>query len=276
MRKTSVALLRAATAATTVCTGSVGAGVACAAGGGGGGGAAAAAAASVRVLRLPGLIPWLNATRMQRALVDTYTQDQLVLCQHPPTYTEGRRNNITDEERARLQQLGAHVHESKRGGQMTFHGPGQLVGYPIVKVPNYGGVRCYVHKLEETLIETCAHFGIDAGRSPDTGVWVGDAKIAAIGVQVSRRISWHGFALNCNTDLAWFDQIVPCGIADKGVTSISKQLGREVTVEEVIPVVEECFGRVFGTTMVAASQDTIHDALNLANATNDSNTTAKR
>eukprot|EP00730_Choanoeca_flexa_P012498 TRINITY_DN4331_c0_g1_i3.p1 TRINITY_DN4331_c0_g1~~TRINITY_DN4331_c0_g1_i3.p1 ORF type:complete len:154 (+),score=18.38 TRINITY_DN4331_c0_g1_i3:327-788(+) len=128
---------------------------------------------------------------------------------------------------------------------MTFHGPGQLVGYPIFKVADHGGARCYVHKLEQCLIDTCAAFDVKAGRSPDTGVWVGDGKVGAIGVQVSHGVAYHGFALNCNTDLSWFNHIVPCGIVDKSVTSLSKETDTSITIDQGLEAVQPTFSSVF-------------------------------
>eukprot|EP01147_Barroeca_monosierra_P004202 gene4202-6548_t len=224
----------------------------------------------VRILHVPGEVSWITAEEAQRWLVSRYHEDLLVLCEHPPTYTAGRRINFTQKEIVNLTKIGAAVFQSKRGGLLTFHGPGQLVGYPIVDVRKHGGVRCYVHKLEETLVRVCDHFGVKAGRSPHTGVWVGDAKIAAIGVQVSRGITRHGFALNCNTDLSWFSNIVPCGIADKTVTSLSNELGRNgnnfgfliVSVDEVLPVVIKMFSKTFSRTPVLAISKELRTGIN--------------
>ncbi|KAI9208126.1 uncharacterized protein BJ171DRAFT_405697, partial [Polychytrium aggregatum] len=149
----------------------------------------------------------------------------LLLVEHPPTYTAGRRiKGTTDSEGPRLQALGAEYFETLRGGQTTFHGPGQLVGYPILNLQAHEiGVRSYVSNIENTLIQTCAKFGINATTTQDTGVWIQDRKIAAIGIHVKRHITAHGFALNCDTDLRWFDHIVPCGLPDKKITSLSQE-----------------------------------------------------
>ncbi|RKP33320.1 hypothetical protein BJ085DRAFT_6404, partial [Dimargaris cristalligena] len=149
----------------------------------------------------------------------------LLLLQHPPTYTLGRRDLNADpmEERRRLEELGATLYQTKRGGQITFHGPGQLVGYPIIHLRDiHLGVRDYVCAIEKTIIGACSQFGVKAHSSEDTGVWVGNNKIAAIGIHVQRYITSHGFALNCSTDLDWFNHIIPCGLVGKGVTSITK------------------------------------------------------
>eukprot|EP00049_Salpingoeca_infusionum_P004002 m.73632 g.73632 ORF g.73632 m.73632 type:complete len:222 (+) comp12371_c1_seq1:267-932(+) len=193
------------------------------------------------VLRL-GNISWPKALAIQQSLanqrVSGLIQDTLVHCEHPPTYTGGRRIEMTEAERERLVRLGAEVYESKRGGQVTYHGPGQLVTYSICDVAALGGVRCFIHKIEEALIRTCAEFGLEATRNEHTGVWLGDNKVAAIGVQVTRGVSYHGMAINCNTDLDWYNHIVPCGITDKGVTSLSQAKGKQVTIDDVRPILE--------------------------------------
>ncbi|TPX61361.1 lipoyl(octanoyl) transferase [Powellomyces hirtus] len=177
----------------------------------------------------------------------------LLLLQHPPTYTAGRRvrgSDVTEGERLRA--LGAQYFETLRGGQTTFHGPGQLVGYPILSLPEFKlGVRTYITHLEKTLIQTLKQYDISAKTTCDTGVWVSDRKIAALGIQVRRHVTSHGFALNCNTGLDWFSHIVPCGLVGKGVTSITEELQRvtespEVTVETVLPHLISAFGDTFG------------------------------
>eukprot|EP00056_Hartaetosiga_gracilis_P003323 m.62706 g.62706 ORF g.62706 m.62706 type:complete len:227 (+) comp11413_c0_seq3:218-898(+) len=199
----------------------------------------------MKVLQL-GLVSWRRATALQQHLLKQIaaneTKDEyLLLCQHPPTFTGGKRISFSEIEIERLEDKGAVVEHSKRGGEVTFHGPGQLVVYPICNVRRHGGIRKYVDKLEQTIIDTCACFGVPSNRSEHVGVWVGDGKIAAIGVQVTHGITRHGFALNCNTDLSWFDYIVPCGITDKYVTSLSKETHTDVSVDEVVPVVLSSF-----------------------------------
>ncbi|RUS28701.1 hypothetical protein BC938DRAFT_481550 [Jimgerdemannia flammicorona] len=213
-----------------------------------------------------GKVPYTKALRLQECLVRRRidlnntsddersragVSDLLILLEHPPTFTAGRRIKGQDEEGTRLKVLGADYVETLRGGQATFHGPGQLVGYPILDIRNYKlSVRCYVSSLEKTIIETCAKYDIKAETTEHTGVWMnGTHKIAAIGIQVQRYITSHGIALNCDTDLTWFDHIVPCGLQDKFVTSLSEQLGRGVTTEEVIPQYCNAFGGVFGRQM---------------------------
>lgn len=163
--------------------------------------------------------------------------DRLLLVEHFPVYTIGRggdeSNLLASPER--LRQIGAEFHRVDRGGDITFHGPGQLVAYPIVELHDPLDLRRYVRSLEAAVIATAAAFGVSAGRVPGlTGVWVeGARKLAAIGVRVRRGVTTHGLALNVNTDLAWFDEMIPCGIADKEVTSLSRELGHPVEMAAV-------------------------------------------
>ena len=166
----------------------------------------------------------------------------LLLVEHEPVYTLGKngKNENLLIPQAYLESLGASFFHIDRGGDITFHGPGQLVGYPILDLDRLGiGLRDYIHALEEAAIRTVAHYGIQAGRIEGaSGVWLDVAsphpcKICAIGVRSSRYVTMHGFALNVSTDLAWFDRIHPCGFVDRGVTSIEKETGREVPMEEV-------------------------------------------
>ncbi|KAI9322805.1 hypothetical protein BX666DRAFT_1898613 [Dichotomocladium elegans] len=176
-------------------------------------------------------------------------EDIVVFLQHPHTYTAGRRirgKTELDEEQ-QLRRLGAEYYETMRGGQITYHGPGQLIAYPILDIRNYQiNVRCYVSRLEKTIIDCCSQFGIKANTTENTGVWIGqDQKIAALGVHLQRYVSSHGVALNCNVDLQWFNHIVPCGLADKKVTSISQQVGRDISVDETLPHLITSFRRLF-------------------------------
>lgn len=173
-------------------------------------------------------------------------RDSILICEHNPVYTGGRRISFTSEERERLHLVGATIEDSKRGGEVTFHGPGQLVAYPIFDLRARGkGAKWYVNTLEQAMIDTCNHFHVKAERTEHTGVWVGNGKIGAIGIQVSRGVTWHGVALNCNTDLSWFDHIIPCGITDKTVTSLSKETRTEVTMDKVTPVFVDCLRRLW-------------------------------
>jgi lipoate-protein ligase B len=184
--------------------------------------------------------------------------EQLLLLEHPHVFTLGRGANssniLTDP--AGLQALSVEVHETGRGGDVTYHGPGQLVGYPIINLrPDRCDVHRYVRDVEEVLIRTVADFGVTGLRVNGlTGVWVGNEKIGAIGVRIARWITSHGFALNVSTDLSYFQMIVPCGITGKGVTSLSRLLGRSIDIEEVASAVARHFGDVFQRGMRVPAQ----------------------
>jgi lipoyl(octanoyl) transferase len=213
----------------------------------------------VEIRRL-GVIGYERALDLQRELVDRRKRgeipDQLLLLEHPDVITLGvkTRNDRTHvlESEASLAEKGVALFETGRGGDVTYHGPGQLVGYPILDLsPDRRDVHRYVRDLEEVLIQAAATFGIAAGRVPGlTGIWVGppgapQEKLAAIGVRISRWVTSHGFALNVNTDLSRFGLIVPCGITDKGVTSMERLLGRRIPMDEVAEAVERAFASVF-------------------------------
>jgi lipoyl(octanoyl) transferase len=172
----------------------------------------------------------------------------VLLLEHPPVFTAGKR---TDPHERPLDAGGADVIDVDRGGKITFHGPGQLVGYPIVALPDHVKVVDYVRRVEEALIGVCAELGVTTARVPGrSGVWLRaddrgpERKIAALGIRVSRGVTMHGFALNCDVDLGWYDRFVPCGIADAGVTSLSRELGRDVPVTEVLPGVQRHLDRL--------------------------------
>ena len=191
---------------------------------------------------------------LHEARVADAAPDTVLLLQHPPVYTAGKRTE--PEERP---PDGAPVIEVDRGGKITWHGPGQLVGYPIIKLPRPLDVVAYVRRIEQVLIDVCAEFGLSTMRVPGrTGVWLPadvdrpQRKLAAIGIRVSRRVSLHGFALNCDADLSWFDRIVPCGISDAGVTSISAELARNVSVTDVLPIVERHLPTLLDTEVTSA------------------------
>lgn len=208
-----------------------------------------------------GTVPYVEAGELQKRLVEQRKidsiPDQLLLLEHPPVITLGVRTRddrshiVASAETLKVE--GVEVVESGRGGDVTYHGPGQLVGYPIIDLkPDRCDVHRYVRDLEEVLIQAVATFGVSAHRmSGLTGVWVGDNKLAAIGVRVARWVTSHGFALNVTTKLDHFNLIVPCGITDKGVTSLHVLTGEELTVESVIPAIREAFGSVFGRMVVA-------------------------
>ncbi len=191
-----------------------------------------------------GLVPYADAWQRQRELhaarVEGRIEDTVLLLEHPPVYTAGKRTT-----RAERPVDGSPVIDVDRGGKITWHGPGQLVGYPILRLADPIDVVAYVRQVEQLLIAVCADVGLAAIQVPGrSGVWVdADArgpqrKVAAIGVRVARGVTLHGFALNCDPDLSWFDRIVPCGIDDAGVTSLHRELGHDVTVADVIPLVE--------------------------------------
>ena len=201
-----------------------------------------------------GTVGYNRALELQRSLhrqvAEGSLPDLLLLLEHPHVYTLGRRGKDSDvlvSEEA-LSRLGAEVHRTDRGGEVTYHGPGQLVGYPVVDLRRWGGgPLSYVRALEGALVATLRDFGVQAGRDDEpTGVWVAGAKIAAIGVKISRRVTMHGFALNVEPDLSYFDHIVPCGMPEAAVTSMASVLGEAVTVEQVMPVLTDRFGDVFG------------------------------
>lgn len=180
--------------------------------------------------------------------------DYILTCEHRPVYTVGIRTNDYADEKISddLKRLNADFEYTDRGGLITFHGPGQLVCYPVFNLKNYNiTLRCYINKLEEVVIDTCKHFGVIANRTNDIGIWIGNDKIAAIGVHCSRHVTSHGLALNCNTDLSWFQHIVPCGLYGRGVTSLSKLLHHDVTIKDVLPVLLDNFENVFQCRIVS-------------------------
>lgn len=202
-----------------------------------------------------GRVPYEEATRLQEHLVESVRRgeagDTVLLLTHPPVITLGRGAHaenvvIQDDERERR---GIGLHEAGRGGDVTYHGPGQLVGYPILALrPDRRDAHRYLRDLEEGLIGTAAAFGVAATRVAGlTGVWVGDAKLAAMGVRIGTGwVTSHGFALNVGFDLSGFDAIVPCGIRGKAVTSLAQEGGRDLTVEDVAPVAGERVAAALG------------------------------
>jgi lipoate-protein ligase B len=205
-----------------------------------------------------GLVNYAEALELQRGRVAQRKAgeipDTLLLLEHPHVYTLGRNaraeNMLVPAEE--LAARGAQLFRSDRGGDVTYHGPGQLVGYPILDLTRHRrDISWYMRSLEEVFIRTAQDFGVQAGRSPGAaGVWVGNDKLVAMGVHLSRWVTSHGFALNINTDLRYFDWIVPCGLEGKGVTSLAKLLGRAVDKKLVIERVAERFGEVFGVEVV--------------------------
>lgn len=196
-----------------------------------------------------GLIDYTQAWELQRGIAveraEGIGQDRLLLLEHPFVFTAGRRTEAAD-----MPMDGSPVIEVDRGGKITWHGPGQLVGYPIIRLAEPVDVVAYVRRLEEALITVCAHLGLKTGRIEGrSGVWLPateflpERKVAAIGVRVQRGVAMHGISLNCNASLDGFQAIVPCGIRDAGVTTLTRELGREVTVDEVRPLVADAIAR---------------------------------
>ena len=205
-----------------------------------------------------GTVEYLSARSLQDSLVglvhDGESPSTLLLLEHPHVYTRGRLSQaehlLSSEDE--LAAYGARVYETDRGGQVTYHGPGQLVGYPVINLRDWGsGPLKYVRTLEQVIVDTLADFGIAAHTEQGlTGVWTAAGKIAAIGVKISRGIAFHGFAININTDLSWYRHIVPCGITDRPVTSMAALLGENVDPEAVRYSLVYRFGRDMGMRMV--------------------------
>ena len=206
-----------------------------------------------RLIRPDGPVDYDAANAAMHGLAEARlagtVEDSLILLEHPPVFTAGRRwkpdHIVWTQDRIRA--AGAELRFIDRGGSLTFHGPGQLVGYPVLDLGSTPDALRFVRNLEEVLIRSAADIGIDLHRSDvQTGVWSGERKVAAIGVRLLRmRVSLHGFALNCTTDLSWYDAIVPCGLAEEGVTSLSELAGREVSVQQMAPIVARRFEEVF-------------------------------
>jgi lipoyl(octanoyl) transferase len=205
---------------------------------------------TLTVLR-PGLVDyreaWAEQQRLHEAVVAGEQPDTILLLEHPSVFTAGKRTEPADRPFD-----GTPVVDVDRGGKITWHGPGQLVGYPILKLADPIDVVAYVRRVEQMLIDVCFRFGVTAERVEGrSGAWVRgdgtrpDRKIAAIGIRVARGVTLHGFAINCDADLSNFDRFVPCGIRDAGVTSLSAELGRDVSVAEVLPVVERHLSTLF-------------------------------
>ncbi len=211
-----------------------------------------------------GLVDYLAAWDRQRELATSRAQDAgpdtVLLLEHPAVYTAGKRTQPADRPTD-----GTPVVEVDRGGRITWHGPGQLVGYPIVKLAEPVDVVGYVRLLEQVLIAACADLGLQAGRVPGrSGVWLPagggkpERKVAAIGVRIARGVTMHGFALNCDPDLTAFDRIVPCGITDAGVTSLTVELGRRVSIADALdPVTERLRKGLAGELAVTAGELTV-------------------
>jgi lipoyl(octanoyl) transferase len=202
---------------------------------------------------------WELQKRVHEAVVDGSRPDTVLLLEHPPTYTAGKR---TEPHERPLDAGGAPVIDVDRGGKITFHGPGQLVAYPIVRLPAHVLVVDFVRRLEEAMIATCTDLGVVTARVPGrSGVWLRadergpERKVGAIGLRVSRGVTMHGIALNCDVDLGWYDRFVPCGIADAGVTTLSQEIGRPVPVAEVLPLLRGHLADLLAWQPYAATPD---------------------
>jgi len=205
------------------------------------------------------LAAWELQRRVHAEVVAGERPDTVLLLEHPPTYTAGKR---TEAHERPVDSGGAPVIEVDRGGKITFHGPGQIVAYPIVRLPEHVLVVDFVRRMEEAMIATCRDLGVTTARVPGrSGAWLAadgrgpERKIGAIGLRVSRGVTMHGIALNCDVSLDWYDRFVPCGIADAGVTTLSQELGRDVTVAEVLPVMEGRLAEVLAWEPYVATPD---------------------
>ena len=210
-----------------------------------------------------GTVEYLGARTLQDKLVnavhDGESPDTLLLLEHPHVYTQGRlsRDEHLLASEGELAAAGVPVYETDRGGQITYHGPGQLVGYPVINLREWGGGPLkYVRTLEQIIVEALADFGIAAHTEAGlTGVWTSNGKIAAIGVKISRGVAFHGFAINVNTDLSYYRHIVPCGITDRPVTSMAAEQGEEADPEAVRYSLVHRFGQAMGLRMTQETDD---------------------
>ncbi len=210
-----------------------------------------------------GILPYNEGWKLQRTIFDLRQSgkigDVMLLTEHHHVYSLGKssdENHLLSKMEV-LKSENIDVVHTDRGGDVTYHGPGQLIGYPILDLNGYfTDIHRYLRNLEEVIILTLEKFGIPAQHDPDyTGVWVGNDKIAAIGIKVNRWITMHGFALNVNTDLSYFDKIIPCGIFHKGVTSIAQQLNREVPLNDVMQILVDQFARVFAVEITEITKE---------------------
>lgn len=198
---------------------------------------------------------WERQQHLHARRVDDRSPDTVLLLEHPAVYTAGKRTEASERPVD-----GTAVLDVDRGGKITWHGPGQLVGYPIIALAQPLDVVAYVRRLEDALIQVCLDVEVAAGRVDGrSGVWLAadgrrpERKIAAIGIRVARGVTMHGFAINCNPDLSAYDRIVPCGISDASMTSLTQELGREVTVEEILPLIEKRLAEVLDPAHVRAA-----------------------
>lgn len=217
----------------------------------------------VHILRT-GIIKYAQGLSLQKYItsqfndqIDIQFKNILILTEHQPVYTIGvRTKDYSIDDEAHLRNLGADFYKTNRGGLITFHGPGQLVAYPILNLKMFKpSMRWYVCHLEKTIIDLCRMYKINATTTADTGVWIDDRKICAMGVHGKRYITSHGLALNCDIDLTWFNHIVPCGLTGKSVTSLSKELGTNVSVSDAQPIFLNSFKETFNCQLVEMQPD---------------------
>ncbi len=210
------------------------------------------ATAELRVIRYDQRVPyqrgWDEQRQVHAARVEGAVPDTVLLLEHDPVYTAGKR---TEPHERPPTAAGAPVIDVDRGGKITWHGPGQIVGYPIVALPDPIDVVAYVRRVEQLMIDVCAEVGLAVTRVDGrSGVWVAsddrgpDRKVGAVGIRVAQGVTMHGFSLNCDCDLSWYDPIVACGISDAGTTSLTRELGRPVGVADVLPIVERHLGTI--------------------------------
>lgn len=223
----------------------------------------------VHVLKA-GRLNYGESLKLQKSISDRLVcgdekfKNVLILTEHNPVYTVGiRTKNYSKDDEDKLKRLGADFYKTNRGGLITFHGPGQLVAYPIINLKNFEpSVRWYVCHIEKTIIDLCKKHGIAARTTEDTGVWVDNRKICAIGIHASRYITSHGLALNCNTDLSWYQHIVPCGLEGKEVTSLSKELAEDVSIDNITPKFLASFQDIFQCSTEIVNQQETQDIVN--------------
>lgn len=221
----------------------------------------------VHILRT-GKISYGHGLRLQNHItaqfkVNENARNILILTEHEPVYTIGiRTKDYTIDDEQHLRSIGAEFYKTNRGGLITFHGPGQLVAYPIVNLKQFQpSMRWYICHLEKTIIDMCRQFGLTARTTTDTGVWIGERKVCAIGVHGSRYVTSHGLALNCDVDLNWFEHIVPCGLVGKKATSLSHEMHRTIAIDETEPVFLSSFARTFNCNLAELSETEAKDIM---------------
>lgn len=223
---------------------------------------------TIHVLRA-GKLDYKKSIVLQKQITERIIQNEkykniLILTEHDPVYTIGiRTKNYSLVDEMNLKNLGADFHKTDRGGLITFHGPGQLVAYPIINLKNFKpSMKWYISQIENTIIKLCNdYYNLKAQTCSDVGIWIDDRKICAIGVHGSRYITSHGLALNCNNDLSWFDHIVPCGIEGKGVTSLTNEMHQNVSIDTVTPNFLKCFSEIFESNIHELNDIELHDIM---------------